>query len=177
MTAGLAGIVATSTQLSRVDGESGQLILAGYSVEDLAPNASFEEVVYLLLHGRIPGASELTSLRAALAERREMPDAAREILREAVNAKLAPMDALRMAVATLSLLGQEDPFSDAMTAIASFPTIVGAYRRLQMGEMPIRFALTYHTQRTIFINCLGPKQPQRGFGHWRRTSTPFVTMV
>ena len=54
MAEGLEGVVAASTRLSHVDGEAGRLTLAGYAVEDLAPQASFEEVAYLFLHGRLP---------------------------------------------------------------------------------------------------------------------------
>src|SRR5881396_2136715 len=58
MTDGLEGVVATSTRLSHVDGQAGQLVLSGYAVEDLAPHASFEEVGYLFLHGRLPEPSQ-----------------------------------------------------------------------------------------------------------------------
>jgi citrate synthase len=58
MTAGLEGVVAAATRLSQVDGEGGRLTIAGYAVEDLAPNATFEEVAYLLLHDRLPEPAE-----------------------------------------------------------------------------------------------------------------------
>ena len=48
MSQGLEGVVAAETALSMVDGERGELIIAGYSVEELAPNATFEETVQLL---------------------------------------------------------------------------------------------------------------------------------
>ena len=54
MREGLEDVVAASTRLSDVDGEAGRLTIAGYAVEDLAPFATFEEVAYLLLHGRLP---------------------------------------------------------------------------------------------------------------------------
>ena len=54
MREGLEDVVAASTRLSHVDGEAGRLTIAGYAVEDLAPYAPFEEVAYLLLHGRLP---------------------------------------------------------------------------------------------------------------------------
>jgi citrate synthase len=67
MTQGLEGVVAASTRLSHVDGEAGQLILAGYAVEDLAPHAKFEEVAYLFLHGRLPEPSECVAFVQDLA--------------------------------------------------------------------------------------------------------------
>src|SRR4030095_2745441 len=50
---GLEDVVAASTRLSHVDGEAGRLTLAGYAVEDLAPDAGFEGVAYLPLPGRL----------------------------------------------------------------------------------------------------------------------------
>jgi citrate synthase len=59
------------------------------------------------------------------------------VLREAAAAKVPPMDALRMAAATLSLGRKEESLDDALTAIAAFPTIVGAYWRISNGEEPV----------------------------------------
>src|SRR5216110_2118382 len=83
----LEGVVATSTRLSHVDGEAGRLTIAGYAVEDLAPRASFEEVAYLLLHGRLPDPSEHVRFAWNLAEHRPLPRAAIGVLQEAVAAK------------------------------------------------------------------------------------------
>lgn len=137
MTVGLEGIVAASTRLSHVDGEAGQLVLAGYAVEDLAPNATFEEVAYLLLHGRLPGPSELVAFVKYLAGRRTLPPVGIEILREAAAVHAPPIDALRLAASVLSLGRAENPLDDAITAIASFPTVVGSYWRLRNGEAPV----------------------------------------
>jgi citrate synthase len=137
MAEGLEGVVATSTRLSHVDGEAGRLTIAGYAVEDLAPNASFEEVAYLLLHGRMPETSERVRFARDLAERRALSGAAIAVLHEAAAAKAPPMDALRMAAPLLSLGHKENPLDDAMNAIASFPTIVGAYWRARNGEAPV----------------------------------------
>jgi len=133
---GLDGVVATTTRLSKVDGEAGQLTLAGYAVEDLAPRASFEEVAYLFLNGRLPEASELTVFSRDLAGRRALPAIAVEVLREAAASGAPAMDALRMAAPTLSLGRAENPMDDALTAIAAFPTIVGCYWRFQQGHQP-----------------------------------------
>src|SRR5256886_13184077 len=133
----LEGVVATSTRLSHVDGEAGRLTIAGYAVEDLAPQARFEEVAYLLLHGRLPESSELVRFTQDLAGRRALPRAGLDVLREAAAAQAPPMDMLRMATALLSLGRQENPVDDALTAIASFPTIVGAYWRMRSGAAPV----------------------------------------
>src|SRR6266516_3472552 len=124
MAAGLEGVVATTTRLSEVDGEAGRLTIAGYAVEDLAPHASFEEVAYLLLHGRLPERSERVRFTEDLAGRRALSPTAVDVLHEAAAARTRSMDALRMAAPLLSLGRDENPIDEAMTAIASFPTIV-----------------------------------------------------
>ena len=129
-------MVAAATRLSEVDGEAGRLTLAGYAVEDLAPQASFEEVAHLFLHGRLPEPAELAAFTRDLAARRKLPRATVELLREAAAESAPPMDALRMAAPTLSLGRLEDPRQDALTAIAAFPAIVGTYWRLRNGESP-----------------------------------------
>jgi citrate synthase len=134
---GLENVVAASTRQSHVDGEAGRLTIAGYSGYDIAPGATFVEVAYLLMHGRLPGSSELHAFAEELAERRSLPRAAVEVLRAAAGAGAAPRDALRMAAPLLSLGRTEDPVDDAMTAIGSFPTIVGPYWRLRNGERPV----------------------------------------
>ena len=134
---GLDNVVAASTRLSHVDGEAGRLTIAGYAVEDLAPRATFEEMAYLLLHGRVPDPLELVRFSRDLAARRALPAPAVDVLREAAAVSTPPMDALRMAAPLLALGRAEDPVEDALTAIASFPTIVGTYWRFRTGERPV----------------------------------------
>jgi citrate synthase len=126
-----------ATRLSHVDGEAGKLILAGYAVEDLAPHASFEEVAYLLLQGRLPDPVELKQFCEDLARRRALPDVTLTVLEKAAALRVPPIDALRMAVPLLSLGRSEDPHEDALTAIACLPAIVGSYWRLRSGEPPV----------------------------------------
>lgn len=132
--AGLEGVVAARTRISGVDGEAGMLTLAGFPVEELAGRAAFEEVVYLLWHGDLPGAGELAAFREALAGRRALPAATLDLLRVAAARGVPGMDALRMAADTLSLDISEDA---ALDLVARFPVIVAAYHRLLRGEEPI----------------------------------------
>src|SRR5438128_644783 len=96
-----------------VDGERGELIIAGYSVQELAPNATFEETVQLL------GVSPTGD--------RELPPIAHEVLRAAAKRNDDPMDALRAAA---GLLVPDQLF-------AAFPTIVAAYWRVLHNQEPI----------------------------------------
>src|SRR2546425_12055936 len=95
MAEGLEGVVATTTRLSAVDGEAGRLTIAGDAVEELAPYASFEEVAYLLLHGRLPEPSERDRFTQDLAGRRGLSHTAVTLVHEAAGAKGAPVEALR----------------------------------------------------------------------------------
>src|SRR5262245_44093679 len=109
MTHGLDNVVAAETKLSHVDGEAGRLTIAGYAVEDLAPNATAEEVAFLLLNGRLPDDGELVRFARELAARRALPRAVVELLQAAAVEKTAPMDALRMAAGALSIGRAENP--------------------------------------------------------------------
>src|SRR6476660_3105204 len=93
---GLEGVVAATTRLSHVDGERGELIIAGFPVAELAARASFEETTWLLWHDALPTAAELSVFRRELAGERDLPAATLALLREAVRAGADAMDALRM---------------------------------------------------------------------------------
>ena len=129
---GLEGIVVAETRLSMVDGERGELIIAGYPVEELAASATFEETVWLLWHGELPDAAQLASFRADLAARRELPAETLELLAACARRSVEPMDALRIAGGTLSMGGGE-----AGGILAKFPTIVASYAQLQKGRAPL----------------------------------------
>src|SRR5256885_14558434 len=102
MTGDLEGVVATATRLSHVDGEAGRLTIAGYAVEDLAPHARFEEVAYLLLHGRLPEPPELVRFTQDLAARRAPSPPRPEGLRQAPPAPALPHALLRVGAALAS---------------------------------------------------------------------------
>src|ERR1700704_4477097 len=130
--AGLEGVVAATTRLSAVDGERGELIIAGFPVEDLAPNATFEQTTWLLWHGELPTRKQLDQFRGELKDRRNLPAATIALLRECARANVDPMDALRIAAGTISLEAE-----DAASIGARFPVIVAAFWRLQKGEEPL----------------------------------------
>jgi citrate synthase len=139
---GLEGVIAAETRLSSVDGQRGELIIAGIPVEALAGNATFEETIYLLWHDALPTASQLAQFRADLARRRELPQATLDLLKEAATQKSVVMDALRMAAGTLGLsttgsASTGEAEEEALTLVAAFPTIVAAYWRWLHGDEPI----------------------------------------
>jgi citrate synthase len=134
---GLEGIVAAQTNLSLVDGERGELIIAGFPVAELAANATFEETAWLLWNGALPDASQLAAFRAELASRRSLPHETVELLSACAQRHLDPMDALRIAAGTVTLAGGQEPSVEAATLLAQFPTIAASYWRLLHDQEPI----------------------------------------
>ena len=135
---GLDGIAVAKTRLSHIDGEAGDLVIAGFPVDELATNATFEEVLYLLFEDRLPTGGELQTFRTDLGGRRSIGEEVHAVLERAAREDRPAMDALRMgaAAATLGTDG-DDPATDARRVVAVFPTIVAAYWRYRSGEDPV----------------------------------------
>jgi citrate synthase len=151
---GLEGVVAATTRLSSVDGEAGVLLLAGFPVEEIAPRATFEEMVHLLWTGELPDAAELKDLERRLAARRELPVAVLDLLRSAAQRRVPMMDALRMGAGALSLTAGagKDAKEDAVTLVAAFPSIVATYWRLLQGLEPVAPRMDLgHTANYLYI--------------------------
>src|SRR5262249_3142993 len=74
-------IVATSSAICFLDGDRGVLAYCGYDIHDLAQNATFEEVCFLLWHQRLPNRAELGDLQSQLAAARELPEPVLRLLR------------------------------------------------------------------------------------------------
>src|SRR6202000_1677055 len=105
-TGGLAGIVAGETAISTVGKEGMGLTYRGYSINDLAEQASFEEVAHLLIHDKLPARGELESYRKKLAGLRGLPAPLRTVL-EQLPANSNPMDVLRSGCSVLGCLEPE----------------------------------------------------------------------
>jgi len=137
--AGLEGIVATESRLCFIDGDAGILSYQGFRIETLAENATFEEVVFLLWHGRLPRQSELDELKAALVANRPIPGEVEAFLKS--NPKASPMHVLRTAVSMLALsdpdannVQAEPAAKKAVRLMAQTATIVTSFDRLRKGQ-------------------------------------------
>lgn len=138
--AGLEGVVATTSKICFIDGDAGVLSYFGYNIHTLAENATFEEVIYLLWHGKLPNKSELAQLKAALVAERELPNEVTAFLKNAPEGS-APMEVLRTAVSMLSLYDplarDSSPEANAKKAVklmARVATIVTSFDRLRKGS-------------------------------------------
>ena len=137
---GMAGVVAAETQLSDVRGDVGDLIYCGYNINDLAEQATFEEVVHLLHRGHLPNETELADLKAELAAARTLPAGLLEVIK-ALPGETPPMHALRTIVSALGCFHPEPETNDDVAAaqkkclklIAQVPVIVATFHRLRQG--------------------------------------------
>lgn len=124
--AGLAGVVAGQSAIATV-GQAGQgLNYRGYAIEDLA-QATFEEVAYLLLHGKLPNQSELANYMDVLITQRRIPEPIKTLLKQ-IPSTAHPMDVMRTACSMLGTLEPEINFSQqgavADRLLAVFPGIL-----------------------------------------------------
>jgi citrate synthase len=139
---GLEGVVAAETAISDILGKEGILSYVGYDIHDLAPNATFEEVVYLLHHLELPTASQLDDIRAQIAAERE-PNEFVQTLMPYLAENTAPMSMLRTATSASSAkdpdawdTSTEANYRKAIRLVAVFPTLVAYYDRLR-NDLPL----------------------------------------
>ena len=158
ITPGLEGVIAAETRLSSVNGQIGELIIAGFAVEELANKATFEETAYLLWYGRLPNPAELIDFKARLVTLRSLPPTTLQLLKVVATEKISAMDALRMAAGTLNV-GLSNSHEEAALALtARFPTIVAAYWRLLHRQEAIEPDPTlYHAAN--YLTMLNAKRP------------------
>ena len=140
---GLEGVVVGETVLSNVEGEVGRLTYRGYDIHDLAERANYEEVVHLLLFGRLPTHEELEALNARLAARRALPNGLLAMM-HAIPRDAWPMDVLRTGVSAIAHFvphrpdgSHETSIDSAIDLIAKVPTIVAAWDRMRRRLEPI----------------------------------------
>src|ERR1700736_5225964 len=109
-TTGLRGQSAGSTAVCTVGKEGVGLTYRGYSIEDLAQNATFEEVAYLLLEGELPNRQQLDDFKKRLKGLRSLPPALKEVL-ERIPKDTHPMDDLRTGTLLLGVLAPKRDFT------------------------------------------------------------------
>mgnify|MGYP005836554309 CR=1 FL=1 len=135
---GLEGVVVARSSVSFVDGMTGRLLYQGYDIRDLARYGSFEEVAYLLWHGRLPDSRALDRLKEELVAQRGLPAELRQVL-----SALPPRSSMAVLQAAVAALGALDPEADvqspqanlrkAVALTARLATIVAAFHRLRRG--------------------------------------------
>jgi 2-methylcitrate synthase len=137
---GLAGITAGETALCTVGKEGAGLTYRGYDIYDLAENATFMEVAYLLLKGSLPTAAELDAYITRIKGMRGLPEALKTVL-EMVPADAHPMDVLRTGVSFLGNIEPEGDFENqedvADRLFASLPSMMMYWHRFHTDGVRI----------------------------------------
>lgn len=161
--AGLRGQVAGETALCTVGKSGAGLTYRGYDIKDLAENAQFEEIAYLLLRGKLPNRKELDDYKAKLVSLRALPDALKLVL-EQIPANAHPMDVMRTGCSMLGNLETEEDFSqqddkiDRMLAV--FPAIITYWYRFAHDGVRVDTATTESDSiGGVFLELLHGKKP------------------
>ncbi|MFN4141533.1 citrate/2-methylcitrate synthase [Aestuariivirga sp.] len=136
---GLKGVYFERSGTTFIDGKAGELRYRGYSIHDLAQHSSFEETAYLLLHGELPTAAQLSAFDAGLKAARRLPPEIVAIIETVKRAH--PMDVLRTAVSALAAFDAETQENSVeatrakgMRLAAQVPMIVAAHEALRNGR-------------------------------------------
>ncbi|NOX34668.1 MAG: citrate (Si)-synthase [Deltaproteobacteria bacterium] len=140
---GLRGVDVASSKICDVRGKEGKLIYRGFLIEDLARNASFEEVSFLLLYERLPKKQELENFSQSLKQKRNIPENIFSFLKT-LPFDMNPMDVLQMATPLLmqndhkvSEPGIENTLCSAENLISGMASITAAWDRIRNKKEPV----------------------------------------
>jgi len=140
---GLADVVAAETKISDIDGKLGKLWYAGYSIDDLAEHSSFEEVLFLLHHVRLPSQSELEDLIEQMVEYRGASEFLAQLM-PTLAAQTSPMSMLRTAISAASAYDPDGwdnspkaVYRKAIRITSLMPTLIASYDRHRRGLDPV----------------------------------------
>jgi 2-methylcitrate synthase len=158
---GLEGVVADTTQVSKVMPEINALVYKGYPVQDLAENCRFEEVAYLLWNGELPNEAQLKEFEAKEKEYRQISNDLIDVIKKFPK-NAHPMDTVRTGV---SFLGMEDERTfdnaedvnrdKALRMFAAIPTIIAADYRARNGKEIIAPDQSLSFSENFFKMCFG----------------------
>jgi len=168
---GLAGVPATESEISYIDGNKGELTYRGYNIMELAEYSSFEETTLLLLFGNLPNATELADFESKLRDARRVKYNLREIMKN-LPATTHPMHMLQVAVASLASFypsteymkggteNQEYINEVTVNIISHMGTLVAMWEHMRNGYDPIepRKDLTYAEN---FLYMVTGEQPDK----------------
>lgn len=160
---GLAGVPATKSAISSIDGEKGILAYRGYSIQDLVEHSSFEETALLLMNGELPSPKELSTFKNILQKRNEVKRKIRHLLWS-----LPPtghsMDVLQTAMAAMATFypdaGASEPDSAytqnaLIKIISNMSTLVAMWTRISRGYDPIPPSNKMSYAENFMYMCFG----------------------
>ncbi|WP_067842924.1 citrate synthase [Amphibacillus sediminis] len=140
---GLEGVIVAESDITSIIDD--QLAYVGYNIDELVEQASFEEVIYLLWHKRLPTQSELAEFSNKLFEEMALPEQMLEHFKQMNLKEVHPMSALRTAISLLALYDSEADkieteanFSKAIRLQARIASIITTFARLRAGKELIK---------------------------------------
>lgn len=163
---GLEDVVVGQQDICYIDGDKGELIYRGYHIDELAPNASYEEVVYLLWYAKLPSQEELEILNDRLVSRRALGGDHIKLL-QSIPRSARPMSVCRTGVSQIGLYDPEKMTFDKETSIlkaddilAKMPTIMTTFARYRRGlkAIPPREDLNHAANFLWMLNGKEPTQ-------------------
>ena len=134
---GLEDVIAGSTTICTINPENESLLYRGYSATDLAENATFEEVVHLLIEGRLPKKRELKRITKLLVQERKIPKQLVKVLKQ-IPQTASPMDVLKISVAFIGALEENRQYSIEETRLIAYSLI---------AKLPLALMTWYHLSR------------------------------
>ena len=160
--AGLRGQSAGTTELCTVGLSGTGLTYRGYDISDLADNATFEEVAYLMFHGELPNQAQLDGYRSVLKNNRVLPQALLEVL-ERIPSSAHPMDVLRTGCSMLGNLEPEDGFENQQRAadrlLGALPGIINYWYRFSHEGVRIETDTDAESLAGHFLQTLTGEEP------------------
>ncbi|WP_299269921.1 2-methylcitrate synthase [uncultured Psychrosphaera sp.] len=160
--AGLRGQSAGETKLCTVGKSGSGLTYCGYDVSDLADNATFEEVAYLLFNGELPNQAELDAYKSELKSMRDLPDALKSVLK-LIPKNAHPMDVMRTGCSFLGNLEPETSFAEQNKAanrlLAAFPAIMCYWYKFTHENVEIDCTSDEDLLAGHFLRLLNGKTP------------------
>jgi len=163
-TAGLAGVIAGESAIAMVGMAGKGLNYRGYSIDDLAAHATFEEVAYLLIYGQLPTRTELATYVNKLMGLRTLPEVLKKVLK-LIPKTTHPMDVLRTGCSMLGTLEPELNFSEqydiADRLLALFPGMLCYWYAYHYQDKEITGLSDEETTGGHFLTLLHGKEPSK----------------
>jgi 2-methylcitrate synthase/citrate synthase II len=138
---GLEGVIAGETAICTI---AGGLSYRGYSIEELARDARFIEVAYLLLEGELPNQEQLADFQSILVESGELPPSVTDLI-ASIPLHVSAMDVLRTGISAISHFdpqlddnSREANVAKTLRLLAQIPQLIAARYRLSQGETPLK---------------------------------------
>lgn len=161
---GLRRIEVADTNICLIEGDTGRLFYRRYDISDLSESSSYEEVVYLLIHGDLPTTSQLEEISSTLKANRELPP---EIIDQLQKTPTTPpsMNVLQSAFAILASFDPELKYNSkeanrrkAIRIIAKIPGLIAAWERIRNNQAPIS-PMKDLSHAAIFLYMLKGEEP------------------